>query len=153
MRTLIAILGLLALAACNSKIPTYVYPTPVDTDSKEVKLLADQVFVTMSGVTATSDFQGGRLGAFKAVGPRVSNGTRNIFVADIPSENQPINQSPWYAFGLNAVSEREVTIRMRFPEGVGNRYLPKTARSLSGPWTYVPLDLNSPKGKKTIDLL
>ncbi len=140
MRTLIVIIGLFALAACNSKTPTYVYPTPVDTDAKQVELIEGQVFVTMAGVTATSDFPGARLRSFSAIGPRVSNGVRNLFVADIPPENQPINQSPWFAFGLNAVSEREVTIRLRYPEGVGNRYLPKTAPSLSGPWTYVPFD-------------
>ena len=140
MRILIAIVGLVILAACNSTVPTYVYPTPVDTDSKSVELLEGRVFVTMAGVTATSDFPGARLGAFKAAGPRTTNGVGGFFVADIPPENQPINQSPWYAFGLNAIDDREVTIRLRFPEGVGNRYLPKTAKSLSGPWIYVPFD-------------
>ncbi|MFK8056205.1 MAG: M14 family metallopeptidase [Saprospiraceae bacterium] len=141
MRTLIAFATLVLFSACNSKVPTYVYTTPVDTESNEVRLLNGQVFVTMDGVTATSDFPGARLEKFQAIGPRVADIPRTLFLASIPAENQPINQSPWYAFGLNAVDDREVTIRLQYPAGVGNRYLPKTAPSLSGPWTYVPFDL------------
>jgi len=141
MRIMIAFATLSFLIACNSKVPTYVYPTPVDTKSKEVKLLNGQVFVTMDGVTATSDFPGARLEKFQAAGPRVTGTPRSLFIADIPAENQPINKSPWYAFGVNAIDEREVNIRLRYPAGIGNRYLPKIAPSLSGPWTYVQFDL------------
>lgn len=151
MRTITAIFTLALFVGCNPKVPTYVYPTPVNTSSKSVQSIEKQLFITMDGVTATADFPGSRLATFQAVGPKVSGKPRSLFIADIPAENMPINNSPWYAFGLNAVDAREVTIRLQFPKGVGNRYLPKTSSSLSGPWTYVQFDLVD-TSKNTADI-
>ena len=124
----------IALAvACTRKLATYDYPTPVDTKAREVELLDVDRFETEAGVVATADFPGARLAGFRESGP-------DTFAASIPAENQPINQSPWYAFGLQARTPREVTIALTYPAGTGNRYLPKTAPTRQGPWTYVPFD-------------
>ena len=90
-----------------------------------------------SGVIALADFPGARLAGFAEAPPTHPDSPR-VYVAEIPAENQPINTSPWYAMALSAPDEREVVIRLTYPVGVGNRYLPKTAPRLSGPYTYVP---------------
>ncbi len=123
--------SLLLLSAC-SKLPTYSYPTPVDTKTQEVRLLTDQTFTTASGIEAYADFPGARLASLVEQG--------DTLVAEIPPENSPINQSPWYAFALSAPQPSEVIVQLTYPTGTRNRYLPKTAPTRSGPWTYVPYD-------------
>ena len=141
MRNIFIAFGLLVIASCSSELSTYTYPTPVDTRSKEIMLLADTSFSTPSGVVASADFPAARLEQFYQLG-------RDTFFAGIPAENSPINSSPWYAFSLKAPTQREITLQLTFPEGVGNRYLPKTAPSRSGPWEYVAFDRVDTVGNK-----
>ena len=134
-----ALLALTAstLLACADKLRTYLQPTPVDTSSRDIRLLGDDTFATPSGVTALATFPGARLASFTEVPPAHPDSPR-VYIAEIPAENQPINTSPWYAMALSAPDERDVVIRLTYPVGVGNRYLPKTAPRLSGPYAYVP---------------
>ena len=138
MLTRLAAIACLLLVTACAGVRTYTFPRPVDTSSKEVRLLADQTFTTPADVVAFADFPGARLAGFRESG-KTEEGLP-LFIADIPAENQPINKSPWYAFSLAAAQPQEVVVRLTFPEGVGNRYQPKTAPSRSGPWTYVPYD-------------
>ena len=131
--TLFSVAALILAVGCSRNLATYDYPTPVDTKTRDVRLLDIDRFETASGVYALADFPGARLAGFSESG-------QDTFLADIPAENQPINQSPWYAFGLQSKSAREVVIALTYPAGTGNRYLPKTAPSRQGPWTYVPFD-------------
>ncbi len=123
-------------SACRPQLLTYEQPSPVDTETRPVRLLPDTTFVTPSGVLAKADFPGARLASFSESGTDTLG--RPLFLAEIPAENQPINASPWFAFHLSAPTEREVTVRLTYPTGVGNRYLPKTAPAISGPYTYLP---------------
>ena len=123
--------------ACTSRLRTYEQPRPVDTATRPVRLLPDRTFKTPSGVVADAEFPGARLAGFAEAPPSHPDSPR-VYVAEVPAENQPINTSPWYAMALSAPDEREIVVRLTYPAGVGNRYLPKTAPRLSGPYTYVP---------------
>lgn len=141
MRHLLIVLSVLIFVGCSSELVRYSYPKPVDTHEKEVLILDDKIFETPSGVRAAADFPSARLQEFSESGV-------DTFIAIIPAENTPINSSPWYAFSLAASQKREVTIQLTFPEGVGNRYLPKTASNRGGPWSYVPFDRVDTIGNK-----
>ena len=134
---LLETLGFCLALACTSKLRTYEQPSPVDTATRPVRLLPETTFRTPSGVLAKADFPGARLASFTQV-PSPGPDSPLVFVAEVPAENQPINTSPWYAMALSAPDEREVVVRLTYPVGVGNRYLPKTTPRLSGPYTYVP---------------
>ena len=135
------LLGALAAlqGACRTQLLTYTTPTPVDTATRPVRLLADTAFRTASGVVAAADFPAARLADFREAGADSATGLP-LYEATIPAENEPINHSPWYAMRLTAPTPREAIVRLRFPVGTGNRYLPKTAPRLAGPWAYVPTE-------------
>ena len=134
---LLTLLAATLVFACRTPLQTYVMPKPVDTSSVPVRVLADTVFSSPSGVLAKADFPSARLASFTEVGVDSSTG-RLAFVGEIPPENWPINHSPWYAFQLVSPEPRDLLLRLVFPDSVGNRYLPKTALSARGPWSYLP---------------
>lgn len=138
-RLLAACAAITLAAACTNRLRTYDYPRPVDTETRAVRLLPDTLFTTAIGVTATAEFPGARLAGFRASGTDSATGLP-LLVAEIPPENQPINPSPWYAFGLRAGLPTEVVVRLTYPPTARHRYQPKTAPALDGPWTYVPGD-------------
>jgi len=133
LRLFALLLALVTLIACGRKLATYDYPSPVETKTREVRLLDIERFDAADGVTAYADFPGARLAGFGESG-------RDTFRCDIPAENQPINSSPWYAFALTAERPREIVLDLTYPVGTGNRYQPKTATSLQGPWTHLSYD-------------
>lgn len=133
---ILEVASFLLLLACGS-LRTYEQPRPVDTSTVPVRLLRDTVFRTPSGVLAEADFPSARLASFTEVPPTQPDSPR-VYVAEIPAENQPINTSPWYAMRIVAPERRDIVVRLTYPIGVGNRYLPKTAPEMSGPYTYVP---------------
>ena len=141
MRTLAPVCSLLvacSVLGCRTKLLTYQQPSPVDTESRAVRLLPDTTFVTPSGVVASSTFGGARLASF-AETPNPTGDGPPVYRAEIPAENTPINSSPWYAMHLQAPTEREIEVRLVFPANVRNRYLPKTAPRISGPYAYLPV--------------
>ena len=101
--------------ACRPQLLTYQQPSPVDTETRPVRLLRDTVFTTASGVLAKADFPGARLASFSESGTDTLGNA--LYVAEIPAENQPINPSPWFAFHLSAPTEREITVRLTYPRG------------------------------------
>ena len=131
-------LGLLVVA-CGRRVRDYAYPTPVDTRTREVRLLSTERFPTDGAVTAEADYPGARLASFRVGGTDSASGLP-LYVAEIPAENEPINPSPWYSFRLTAPRSTEAVIRLEYPPTARHRYQPKTASTLSGPWTYVPGD-------------
>ena len=136
---------LLLVAACEAKLQTYDFPDPVDTESKEIRLLADTVFGPLNGVLAKADFPAARLASFGLLDSSAPESL--VFLAEIPAENEPINASPWYAFQVLSDSLREIEIVLRYPEGFANRYLPKISPSLGGPWTYLPTNAYDTTGR------
>ncbi len=51
----------------------------------------------------------------------------------ISPENQPVNSSPWYAFEIASDEEKEISIKLVYPENFRHRYDPKI-RTESGAW-------------------
>ena len=76
----------------------------------------------------TTDFESARVNDCKINGNHVS--------ISIKPENKPINDSPWYAFKLQAKTASEVTVRVKYYGGK-HRYHPKA--SVDGvSWTALP---------------
>ncbi len=66
----------------------------------------------------------------------------------IKPENKPINDSPWYAFKLQANSEKQVSVRIKYYDGK-HRYNPKISKDGVN-WQAVPFKLK--KGDLTFKL-
>lgn len=84
-----------------------------------------------TGVTFDADFDGARLD--EAV--LEENGDYRIVIRP---ENQPINNSAWYAFRLSAETPQTIVIRLTY-EGGRHRYHPKTSLDGSS-WQLLPAD-------------
>ncbi len=84
-----------------------------------------------AGVTFDADFDGGRLND-------VVREDSGDYRAVIRPENEPVNDSAWYAFRVSATEPQTITIRLTY-EGGKHRYHPKL--SLDGTsWKPLPAD-------------
>ena len=72
-----------------------------------------------SGVTFDTDFEGARLN-------EIVQGTDGEYRVVIRPENEPINDSAWYAFRVSAQMPQTVTIHLNY-EGGKHRYDPKVS--------------------------
>ena len=72
-----------------------------------------------SGVTFDTDFEGARLN-------EIAQGTDGEYRVVIRPENEPINDSAWYAFRVSAQTPQTVTIHLNY-EGGKHRYDPKVS--------------------------
>ncbi len=72
-----------------------------------------------SGITFDSDFEGARLNGCTQRGPAE-------FDALICAEDEPINNSAWYAFRVSAKTAQRVTVHLRY-QGGSHRYQPWTS--------------------------
>ncbi len=113
---------LFLLSGCH-RIPeplSYDPPGSTDTRDKPIDLQEHRVWhFPEMGLYIHNRFEGARLSAFTAL-----NDT--LFEALILPENAPINNSPWYAFAIHAVTPRTVWVRLTYREGT-HRYHPKVS--------------------------
>ncbi len=93
----------------------------VNTRSVPVQLQYKTIFDLGNGIYCSNNFDGARMN-----GVVLTDDT--LITVLITSENAPINSSPWYAFKLWADQEKEVTLRLTYASGIGNRYIPKLSR-------------------------
>jgi predicted deacylase len=87
--------------------------------------------VAATGVTFDADFEGARLNELV----REDSGDYRIVIRP---ENEPINNSAWYAFRVSAKTPQTITIRLTY-EGGKHRYHPKTSADGST-WQLLPAD-------------
>lgn len=78
---------------------------------------------TNGNVTLTKDFEGGRFNQCQVL-------TGNIFELTLVAEDQPINNSPWYAFKIAADKAQSIQIVLKYPKGT-HRYTPKYSNDFS----------------------
>jgi len=90
----------------------------VSTISKPVNYQKRAVVVLEDGVTFDNRFAGAALYGVRKV-------AESSYEVTILPENTPINQSPWYAFKVRANAEKKITISLKYPEKIRNRYTPK----------------------------
>lgn len=89
----------------------------VNTESKPILSQWKGIY-TLGDTYISNDFNGARVNAAELL----NDGTIKITI--LP-ENQPINQSPWYAFKIWSDTEKSVSIKLAYPENVKHRYDPK----------------------------
>ncbi len=82
-------------------------------------------------LSATSDFEGGRLSDFVAEGP-------NSYSALIAPEWRPMNnQQAWYAFRLQSPKPRVIEVKLTYTDGKKNLFYPKISRDRTH-WQELP---------------
>lgn len=99
---------------------------PVNTASKPITNQWKGTY-KLGTTSISNDFDGARVSKAE-----LENDT-TIKVTILP-ENQPINQSPWYAFKIWSETEKTVSIKLVYPENVKHRYDPKLSYDLKN-WT------------------
>ncbi|GAB5519180.1 MAG: M14-type cytosolic carboxypeptidase [Rhodothermales bacterium] len=124
-RVPIFLLLIVSLTACPSPAPdeglSYDPPGSTRTDDKPVTLQERYTReVGETGVTFSTELEGGRLNAIEAVG-------ENTFRGTIRPENAPVNNSAWYAFQVWAETPRTLTVELTYEDG-DHRYIPKLSR-------------------------
>ncbi|MEM6629014.1 MAG: M14 family metallopeptidase [Bacteroidota bacterium] len=87
------------------------------------------IFDLGEGIYLSNQFAGARMnGAVLTSSDKVS--------VLITPENTPINFSPWYAFKVWADEEKEIELRLTYPDGTRHRYYPKLSKDGKN-WTDV----------------
>ena len=104
--------------ACIS-VQVVNFPRPVDTSAKPIEFQKKSTFTLKElGIYASNKFAGARLNGFE---------TKNdsTIVAIIQPENQPINNSAYYAFKIWSDSPKSIYLTFQYPAGYKHRYVPK----------------------------
>lgn len=113
-----SILSLFFLAACNSAKQVN-FKSPVDTKTKPIALQKKQTyFIEDIGVYASNEFDGARLNDFKKEND-------STVLVSLKPENEPINNSGYYAFKTWSNSAKPFYFKFQYPKGYKHRYMPK----------------------------
>lgn len=115
---IIIVLSLISFISCNS-VREVSFKTPVDTTSKKINFQSKQTYrLPDLGIYASNEFNGARLNGFEKL-----NDSTAIVI--INPENEPINNSAYYAFKTWSDTSRNFYFTFRYPKGYKNRYIPK----------------------------
>lgn len=109
-------LSLIVVGCGTSKLKTFDYPNPKDTSNQPIKIqeLQEHHF---DGVYASNLFDASRLNDFLKLND-------STFQAVILPENEPINDSPYYAFKIWSKEKRNIDLQLKYPTSK-HRYWPK----------------------------
>ncbi len=109
-------------SACSTtnKLKTFEYPKPVDTSSREINYQDKKEYNINEAIFADNQFEGARLNGFIQVND-------STFQATILPENEPINQSPHYAFRIWSKQPQTVYLKLSYPTST-HRYIPKLSK-------------------------
>ena len=114
----------------------------VDTSSRPIVFQVRRTFeFDADGVSFSNQFPGARLSSV------VRTGT-DAYTIDIEPENAPINPSPWYAFRVWAKSQKEISVRLTYPESTRHRYDPQISND-GLTWRVLEKDRITEEGKGT----
>jgi len=109
------------LLSCNStKLKRFEYPDPVDTQTRTISYQDKKIYTINETVFADNQFDGARLNSFTQVND-------STFQATILPENEPINQSPHFAFRIWSKQPRTVYLKLNYPTST-HRYVPKLSQ-------------------------
>ena len=113
---------LLLFTACIS-LKKVDFKTPVDTTNKPITFQSKQIYSLKDiGVYTSNQFDGARLNGFKKV-----NDSTGLVI--INPENEPINNSAYFAFKAWSDKERSFYFTFQYPKGYKHRYLPKLKKN------------------------
>jgi len=111
-------LVLLLVIGCSSvELKTFDYPDPVDTKTRAINYQDKKEYNINELVFADNQFDGARLNDFSQVND-------STFQATILPENEPINQSPHFAFRIWSKQPKTVYLKLSYPTST-HRYVPK----------------------------
>ncbi len=112
------VLIILILVSCKSA-DTVSFKTPVDTTTKSIKSQKKQTFTLDDlGIYASNEFDGARLNGLKK-----ENDSTAVLL--INPENEPINNSAYYAFKIWSKTPKSFYLKFQYPKGYKHRYAPK----------------------------
>lgn len=117
-RSILVICLIACIVSCTSS-RIIKFPNKVDTKDKPIVLQHKHVeFVNDIGVYVSNDFPSARLN-------NVSVKNDSTLVLRIQPENEPVNNSAYFAFKTWASNERDVYFQFSYPKGYKHRYIPK----------------------------
>lgn len=117
------------LYACKG-VKQVDFKTPVDTTEKPIKLQEKKIFQLKNlGIYVSNNFDGARLNGLKK-----DNDSTALVI--INPENEPINNSAYFAFKAWSISPKICYFTFKYPKGYKHRYLPKLKKNK----TWKPLD-------------
>lgn len=108
---------LLILGCGSNKLQTFEFPEPVDTSTREINYQEKKEYTLTNNVFADNLFDGARLNDFI----QLNNSTVQ---ATILPENEPINDSPYFAFRIWSKEKKEIQLQLNYPT-TKHRYWPK----------------------------
>lgn len=121
------VITLITLVLSCSGSRNIKFPNKVDTKDKPIVLQDKHVeFVPDLGVFVSNDFPSARLNDLS-----VKNDS--TVTLRIQPENEPINNSAYFAFKAWGTSDKNVYFQFEYPKGYQHRYVPKY-RVSDGPW-------------------
>lgn len=110
------------IVSCSS-VKKVDFETPVDTTSKPIVYQVRKDYELKDlGIYASNNFDGARLNGFE-----LENDSTAFVI--INPENQPINNSPYYAFKTWSSSPKDFYFTFVYPKGFKHRYVPKLFRN------------------------
>lgn len=118
--------ALIFLSGCRS--PLSKYPRYVDTSAKKITVLPRKDFsFDKAQVYFSNDFDGSRLNSVIQVND-------SVYSLLFEPENQPINNSAYFAFKLWSKSPQTLVLKFQYPKGYNHRYTPKLRYSSDNKW-------------------
>lgn len=114
----IAIVSLISFEGCTT-LKEVAFNNPVDTNTKHISIQTKQTFhIDDLGVYASNEFDSARLNNFLK-----ENDSTALVVLN--PENEPINNSAYYAFKTWSKIPKTFYFKFKYPEGYKHRYIPK----------------------------
>jgi len=121
---------LLTFCSCKttSKFRTHTFPSPVSTADQAINYQEKKTF-SIDGLSGSNQFPAARMNDFT----QINDSTYRVTI--LP-ENEPINESPHYAFLLSSDRERSVEVELYYGD-YKHRYYPKLSYDKQ---TWTPID-------------
>ena len=111
------LLSSVVISCANYKLKTYELPNPKDTSTKEISYQVKKTYTIDSLVFADNEFDAARLNDFS----KLNDSTYQVTI--LP-ENEPINNSPYYAFRVWSKESKKINLQLNYPTTT-HRYWPK----------------------------
>lgn len=115
--SLLLILSLATISCGNYKLKNYELPNPKDTSTREIGYQEKKTYTIDELVFADNEFDAARLNDFSKLND-------STFQVVILPENEPINNSPYYAFRIWSKESKNISLQLNYPTTT-HRYWPK----------------------------
>jgi hypothetical protein len=110
-------LSVIVLSCATYKLKTHDFPNVKDTSNKPISYQEKKVYSIDDTFFADNMFDAARLNAFEKVND-------STFQVTILPENEPINDSPHYAFRIWSKNDENISLKLNYPTTT-HRYWPK----------------------------